>query len=137
VIKLYYARSSYLLTFVLNNGEDPVKQVLPYLSAVTAPAELKKDGYVFSGWDRPLAASILNEDLTYTAQWVARTDTAYTVKHVRQNLDDTYPATGSLVEQETLTAPPCMRQKPQANLIRVSRQKRLPRARLLPTGPLS
>lgn len=103
VIKLYYARSSYLLTFVLNNGEDPVKQVLPYLSAVTAPAELKKDGYVFSGWDRPLAASILNEDLTYTAQWVARTDTAYTVKHVRQNLDDTYPATGSLVEQETLT----------------------------------
>ena len=64
---------------------------LAYGSAITYPT-LSKTGYTFAGWSSN-ATSMPDADLTITASWTPSTNTAYTVKHYKQNLDGTYPAT--------------------------------------------
>ena len=58
-------------------------------------------GYKFAGWDKEIAETV-TEDVTYVAQWTAKTDTAYKVEHYLQDLDgegytlkETEPKTGT------------------------------------------
>ena len=72
---------------------------LAYGSTITYPT-MSKTGYTFAGWSTS-ATSMPDADLTITASWTPSTNTAYTVKHYKQNLDGTYPATPT--ETENLT----------------------------------
>ncbi len=71
---------------------------LAYGSAITYPT-LSKTGYTFVGWSTN-ATSMPDADLTITANFVARTDINYTVKHWQQNIEnDNY--TEVTADQET------------------------------------
>ena len=55
-------------------------------NAATAPTAPTRTGYTFSGWDNLF--SNVTTDLTVTAQYTPNTNTAYTVRHMWQNIDD-------------------------------------------------
>ena len=114
----YYARfivNSYALTWNLDGGTVgtagkygstswPAKNAtgspntnVPYGSALTAPV-VTRAGYTFKIWSPTVAATMPAAATTYTAQWTANTNTAYTVKHYQQNVDGTYPTTPTETE---------------------------------------
>ncbi|MFC4305212.1 InlB B-repeat-containing protein [Cohnella boryungensis] len=48
-------------------------------------------GYTFTGWSQDVPSMMPTVDTTYTASWLARTDTPYQVVHLQQNIaDNTY-----------------------------------------------
>ncbi|MBQ3633214.1 MAG: InlB B-repeat-containing protein [Paludibacteraceae bacterium] len=74
---------------------------LSYAAAIVAPV-VSRAGYTFVNWGVPtIAATMPLNDLTYTAQWKANTNTPYVVKHMQEN-----PATGDFdieADSEDLT----------------------------------
>jgi len=91
VINLYYQRTQYTLTWVLNDGVagDAAYTAAGQVyagAALTAPA-LTKAGYTYT-WSPEVPATMPAENAAYTAVWAAGTDTAYTVKHLQQNADN-------------------------------------------------
>ncbi len=61
------------------------------------PAAPTRPGYDFKGWKignavltAGAAYTVDEDDMVFTAQWEARTDTPYTVKHYLENLDGSY-----------------------------------------------
>ena len=78
-----------------------------YGATIYPPTNPTRMGYEFSGWKEENAAetgvetTMPDKDLTYIAQWTASSNTIYTVKHYKQNLDGTYP--GEATETETFT----------------------------------
>jgi len=84
VLRVYYARETYTLTFM--NGEETVSsEVLRWGERITAPA-LTKAGYTLS-WSPALPETMPQDNRTYTAVWTANTDTPYTVTYYMQNAD--------------------------------------------------
>ena len=76
---------------------------LSYAAAIKAPV-VERIGYTFVNWGVPtVAATMPLEDLTYTAQWTPNTNTAYVVKHFKQNLDGTYPEEPADIDELTGT----------------------------------
>ena len=76
---------------------------MAFAAAITAPV-VAKTGYTFVNWGVPtVAATMPNEDLTYTAVWTPATNTAYVVKHFKQNLDGTYPEEAEETDELTGT----------------------------------
>lgn len=74
-----------------------------FATAITAPV-VTRAGYTFVNWGVPtVAATMPDEDLTYTAQWSPNTNTAYVVKHFKQNLDGTYPEEAEETDELTGT----------------------------------
>lgn len=96
VIKLYYARTTYNVTFsygfVANNEKvysvryGATLPEIPVFSAV---------GYTFDGWmdEEGLSCDIVEEmpanDLVYTARWMAKEDTSFKVEHYVEQADGT------------------------------------------------
>lgn len=77
---------------------------LSYASAIKAPV-VARAGYKFVNWGVPaVAATMPLEDLTYTAQWTPNTNTAYVVKHFKQNMDGTYPEEPAEIDELTGTS---------------------------------
>lgn len=77
---------------------------LSYAAAIKAPV-VERTGYTFINWGVPtVAATMPLEDLTYTAQWSPNTNTAYVVKHFKQNLDGTYPEEPTEIDELTGTS---------------------------------
>ena len=73
VLDIYYSRNRHTLTFQPDNGEaDTVYEDVYYGAAIAAPTGLTKTGYEFSGWGSSVAATMPDNDLTYTAQWTIR-----------------------------------------------------------------
>ena len=70
-------------------------------------------GYTFAGWKMNNGNNIVSTeaeyevtvsaDVTYTATFTANTNTAYTVKHYKQNVDGTYPNAAADTDNETGT----------------------------------
>ncbi len=94
------------LTFDPKNGGATTNKVTLKGGSITAPSAPSKTGYTFQGWGTNKVAaggtiSNVQADATYDAQWTANTNTPYTVKHYKQNLDGTYPSTAT--ETENLT----------------------------------
>ncbi|MBQ3811883.1 MAG: InlB B-repeat-containing protein, partial [Kiritimatiellae bacterium] len=89
---------SYTLTWSLDGGSI-TSEVGAYTAAgsvafgtsLTAP-QVAKTGYTFGGWSPSVDATMPAANTTYTATWNPATDTVYTVNHVQQALDGTYPA---------------------------------------------
>ena len=103
VIKIYYNRNSYNITWDMNGGSDITgdytKGNVKYGSAFTLPSEEPvRAGYTFMGWclDKdgndplPAYATVPAQDLTIYAKWQSE-GTKYLVKYYTENLyDDDY-----------------------------------------------
>ena len=89
-ISVYYDRNSYDLKFVYGNGSNDVNIKVAYGAAIVKPSNPIKAGYSFADWDEEIPDIMPANNLTFTAEWTARTDTSYRVKHYKQNLDGTY-----------------------------------------------
>lgn len=70
VVKIFYTRNSYLLTYKdsLSAGVY-ASQTYKYRAAVTAIAAPTKTGYTFTGWSPAVPATMPAEALTVYAQW--------------------------------------------------------------------
>ncbi len=78
VLKVYYTRDTYTVTFDGNGGEfswyevnssnGNVMKTVRYGDTVVAPTTCAKTGYTFDDWDKPLTN--IAEDQTITAQWI-------------------------------------------------------------------
>ena len=72
VLKVYYTRDKYNVTFESNGGtleNGEVNQILKYEGSAVAPV-FTRTGYTFIGWDKTISESVY-EDITVTAQWKA------------------------------------------------------------------
>lgn len=93
VVKVYYERNTITYTFKADGGNwngETEDQTLSGLYGAALPVKLypSKIGYVFDDYDESVPDVFGLTDKTFTAQWVAGTGTAYTVKHFWQNIDD-------------------------------------------------
>ena len=98
--------NSHKVTWNPNGGNwsentENKEETYNYGVAITSPAQPIRLGYTFAGWSPEVASTMPDKDLTYTAQWTANTNTPYTVKHYKQNLDESYPQEAT--ETENLT----------------------------------
>lgn len=120
----YYAKwtpKSYSITYDLNGGQLPQGSTNPekytYGTGVTSFVNPVKVGYTFDGWYNASDTKITkisttdSGEVSLTAKYTANTNTAYTVKHYKQNLDDdeyslsaTNNMTGTTGSQTTITA---------------------------------
>ena len=90
VIEIKYARKEITFTFNLAGGTidgktDSVTVKGKYGEAVTKPANPKKDGYTFSGWNPELPETFPAENATYTAQWVKLHPVTFSVEGTPPN----------------------------------------------------
>lgn len=89
VLKLYYSRNRYVVTFDSGIGADPEAQSVPYQSFVTEPEKPSREGYTFTGWyvaaENPgqwdFGDNMVTEDTRLIAGWTANT---YNVTFDRQ-----------------------------------------------------
>ncbi|MCR4648794.1 MAG: DUF4214 domain-containing protein [Lachnospiraceae bacterium] len=71
VVKYYYTRNSYKLTWDFAGGKASgsySKGKVKYGAKITAPVP-EKDGYEFTGWDKTVSKKMPAKNLTYTATW--------------------------------------------------------------------
>ncbi len=103
IIKVNYQRESHNAIFVHENGQENTVYSIKYQGYITPPASNPiKTGYVFDGWEGYTNGDKMGTtDLTYAAKWKPAKNTAYTVKHIREDLNGSYPVSGALVEVET------------------------------------
>ncbi len=104
VAKIYYKRNIHILRWIADGveiTENCTNGNVKFGAAIIAPADPEKDGYTFAGWNNAIAATMPDNDVTYTATWTPNTGTAYTVLHYKQNIDGSYAATAD--ETDNLT----------------------------------
>ncbi len=103
VLKLYYTRDTYTVTFVGNGGTletGNATQTVRYGNAATTPTFARK-GYTFAGWDKE--SNAVSENLTITAQWTINT---YTVSYdVNGGEAIANPATYTIEDDAPLAEP--------------------------------
>ncbi len=101
VIKYYYTRNSYKLTWNLDGGtaadENYSKGNVKYGEAITAPVPTKK-GYTFAGWNVTVPEKMPAKKLTIKALWEAKYAT------VKLNVNGGNALTESTVKVQEYTA---------------------------------
>ncbi len=102
----------YIVTFSVDGGSGVEEQIVDHGGKATVPGDPTKLGYTFVSWfaDESLSDefdfnALITCDTTIYAKWTPRNDTAYTVEHYQQNIDDdgymlkdTDPLTGTTDE---------------------------------------
>ncbi|MCQ2328567.1 MAG: hypothetical protein MJZ59_04415, partial [Paludibacteraceae bacterium] len=77
-------KKSYTLTWNLDGGEVKTAGTaagsIEWGTSLTAPI-VEKTGYTFAGWTPSVPATMPTENATYTAQWTAQQEVAYTINH--------------------------------------------------------
>ena len=68
-LKAQWTINRYTITFVFDNGQTDTVIKGDYGTAITAPENPTKDGYIFTGWDKEIPATMPAEDMKITAQW--------------------------------------------------------------------
>ena len=101
--QLSFFNNTHKITWNANGGVGGTTTTGTYGKAITAPT-VTRVGYTFAGWDKAIPETMGKTALTFTAQWTANTDTAYTVQHHYETLTDGYdvetvPMTGTTGEQ--------------------------------------
>ena len=86
VLRRYYDRNTYTLTFQNADGADIRSTTVRYGAPLTPP-ELTRDGYTLN-WKPELPKTMPAEEVTYQAEWIAGTGTAYKVEHYQQKADE-------------------------------------------------
>ena len=92
------------LTFNLAGGNidgktDSVTVKGKYEATVTKPANPKKDGYTFSGWNPELPEKFPAENATYTAQWTKLHLVTFKAAALTATLDGKTIGTGAMVAE--------------------------------------
>ncbi len=64
---------TYTITWLDGQGNTIKQESLPEGSTITPPTTPTRTGYTFNGWDPTPATQMGTSDLTYTAQWIAKT----------------------------------------------------------------
>jgi hypothetical protein len=75
VVKYYYTRNKYKLTWDLGGGKvsgSYTKGSVSYGTKITAPSSVKKTGYVFKGWSVSVPDKMPAKNLTIKAKWEAK-----------------------------------------------------------------
>ena len=84
VVKYYYERNKYTLTWNTNGGTindtDYTTGSVKYGTTIKAPANVTKSGYLFKGWNTTVADTMPTNSLSYTAQWSVVATATPTVK---------------------------------------------------------
>ena len=100
-VNIYVKAYKYTVTYM--DGGQPCENPTSYFpnNTVTVKDPLTKNGYNFKEWqaDSDNANFVIEDgkftmptrNVVFTASWEPSTNTAYTVKHFLQNLDDNYP----------------------------------------------
>lgn len=111
VLKLYYDRNSYRVTYEYDGFVPAGASALPgavdykYGETITVADEAEALGYKFSGWKADgIAGSEFEmpaQNVTLKGSWTANADTKYTVKRYLENLDGTYPDEATYTDVET------------------------------------
>ena len=86
VVKMYYDRISYILTYDTAGGSFIPPFQARYGAAITAPANPTRTGYTFAGWSSPIPQT-LTESQTITAAWTAHTNVNYTLVYWIEDAD--------------------------------------------------
>lgn len=87
VIKLYYERKRYTLTFDTDGGTEIEPVTYKHGTKIDEKSFITtKAGYKFAYWE-PRISSDVTSDKTYTAYWNKGIDTEYTVNHYYENLE--------------------------------------------------
>ena len=68
-VKIYYNRDTHTITFNTNSGTTIAPITDKYGVSITKPADPRKTGYTFSGWDQIIPTTMPEVDMTITAQW--------------------------------------------------------------------
>ena len=104
VLKLYYTRNSYTVSYAYQGTVPAEASTLPqtasykYGATVTVAANATAPGYTFSGWSRTDTFTMPAEDVEITGGFTANTNTSYAVEHYWEDLNaNTY----TLHETET------------------------------------
>ena len=118
VVKLYYTRNSYKVTYEYEGtvpagaSNLPEEATYKYGANVTVAEEATAPGYTFSGWDKE-DFTMPAEDVVIKGSFTANTDTQYKVEHYLQDLDgnsytlkDTETLAGTTDTTATATATP-------------------------------
>ncbi|MBR5958026.1 MAG: leucine-rich repeat protein [Salinivirgaceae bacterium] len=95
VAKIYYKRNIHTLRWIVDGvevTENCTNGDVRFGAEINAPADPEKEGYTFAGWNSTIAATMPDENVTYTATWTPNSNTAYTVLHYKQNIDGSYAA---------------------------------------------
>lgn len=107
LIRLFYDRNMITVHWNSDGGTEIDASSFIEGGKITLPATPSKTGYVFVEWQDENGVALVagstvgSETVTYKAIWSAGEGTAYNVKHVRQNVDGSYPTSGQLIEQDT------------------------------------
>ena len=106
VLKLYYTREVYAVTFLGGGGtlqSGNATQTVRYGDPAVLPT-FRRDGYAFAGWNDAGGCDAVSQDLTVTAQW---TPNVYSVTYVPNGgvLGGSDPATYTAEDDVTLSAP--------------------------------
>ena len=94
VLKLYYKRNKYNLSYSYLNGTPDGATQLPgskqykYDQDVEVISSASAPGYEFSGWSRTGTFKMPSEDVLITGSFTARNDTPYRVEIYVENIDD-------------------------------------------------
>ena len=93
VLKLYYTRNSYKVTYEYEGTPPsgasalPTEETYKYGASVTVAEDATAPGYKFSGWDHE-DFTMPAEDVVIKGSFEARNDTKYRVEHYLENLND-------------------------------------------------
>ncbi len=75
VVKYYYKRNTYELTWDTVGGtindNSYTNGDVKYGTAIQSPNNITKSGYLFTGWDMQVEATMPAKSLVYTAQWTS------------------------------------------------------------------
>ena len=70
-LKLYagWTVNQYTITFDTNGGSEIAPITQDYGTAITAPADPTRKGYIFKGWDKEIPETMPADNITVKAQW--------------------------------------------------------------------
>lgn len=107
VLKLYYKRNTYKVTFDSNGGTGGTTINVAFgasTSNIPKP-QVTRSGYIFAGWSSslsPMPQTMPAQAVTYTAQWVAADEiTGVTIDHTSPQVGDILTATATMGDGKT------------------------------------
>ena len=105
VIKIYYTRNRYTLNYKIEGSlfdtASYATEEYKFEAPVTAMATPDKVGYTFNGWYE-VPTTMPSHDAEAKGNYTPNSDTRYTVKHFKQNVDDDN-YTEVTADEQTLT----------------------------------